>query len=171
MIGGLDETPLTKRYFNASRNYYHDMITFCVQEKKPIPLWQNFFRLCEDPIIYMLFAIMAVTGIFLFYYSHQFEDRPMYDWHRVTMEAIRLMCGWTIGYRPKILPTKILYVSCLFGSLIFTVEFLALFLNLLNTTMFKHQIQSIQEILDQSFQVVGDDFALQHLKKQNTVNN
>lgn len=170
-IGGLDENLLSNRYFIASRAYYHDSITWCVQEKRAIPRWKNLYRLCHDPIVYLVFVIMTFSCIFFAYFSQQFEDKnPMMDWHQVFCVAFRGMCYMPTEFYPKFIPTRIFYSFCLFGSLIFTVSTLAFFIKALNSVMYADQIKSIQEIIDNSFKLYGDSFAFHHLINQNQVN-
>lgn len=39
----------------------------------------------------------------------------------------------------------------------------------MNNNIYEQQIKSIQEIVDKSFELAGDDFAFQHLIRQNEV--
>lgn len=155
----MDETLLTKNYFIASRPYYHDTLTWCVRKQQPIPHWRNFFRQCEDPWTYLLFTLMILSANCMFYFLYQFEQRPL-DWHSITLDGIRIVCGCSSEHRPQFLPTRILYSACLWGSVILTVTLLAVSLEILTNTIYEDQVKSIQEIIDQSFQLTGEEFAL-----------
>lgn len=169
--GGLDENIIANQHFIASRAYHHDSLTWCVQEKQPIALWKNLFRLCEDPSVYAIYFLMAVLSIFFAYFMQQFEElQPKWDWHRITTVAFRGMCSMPSEFNPKIVPTRIFFSFCLFGSLVFSVSILAFYIKALSSVMYEDQVKSIQEIIEKSFKLVGDGFAQQHLVKQKQVN-
>lgn len=113
---------------------------------------------------------MCILAAFCTYFFQQFEDlQPKYDWYRIVLGGHRIIFGFPNEYQPQILATRVLVSIWLFGGMIFNINFLAVILKLMDTTMYKHQIGSIQEIVDNSFKLRGDAFVLHHLKAQNEV--
>lgn len=48
---------ITRKYLIASRSYYHDCLTWCVQRHQQIPRWQSVFYLCTDTTVYIVFLV------------------------------------------------------------------------------------------------------------------
>lgn len=170
LIGGLDETIQTTELFVASSPYYHDDLTWCVQQKKPIPTWKNFFLLCNDPMIYVLFTIVCFVYDSVTYFLQQFEDlQQKWDWFKITTSGFCIVSGFAFKYRPQNISSRIMFIFSIWGCMIFDIILLSICMKILNTRYYVNQIETIQEIAD-SFDLVGDGFALQHLMKQNHVN-
>lgn len=170
ILGIIDENTLPHEEFIASHSYYHDALTWCVQRRKQIPVWMNLFLLCNDPLIYGIYTVLCFAMVFLFYYLQQYEDvHPKWDWFRLTFSGICATLGFASEFRPQNIPSRIFFIFCIFGSMIFMIVSIAKTLMFVTTTFYEKQIDSIQEIVDGSFDLIGDDFALQHLMKQTEV--
>lgn len=147
------------------------MLTWCVQRKQPIPIWQNVFHLSKDPLVFVLFAVTCIMAHFCLYFWQQFEESPTkWDYSRILLIGIACGCGFPSEYRPKITSNRVLFSSILLGTLLLGIHLLTFVLKTIQTTIFENQIDSIPEIFN-SFELVGDEFALKHLLKQNNVNN
>lgn len=100
----------------------------------------------------------------------QFEEyHPKPDWHSIMLFGIGCLSGYTSPISPKNTSHRIFFGFFLCGSLIFNVCFYSTMINILNKPFYENQIDSIQQIIDSSYELTGDDFALEHLKKQNEV--
>lgn len=167
-MGALDENSLTNKYFIASHTYYHDILTWCVKKKQAMPIWKNIFYLCTDSMVWILYTIMCFTVIFTAYFLQQFENvQPKWDWFRITVNGLSVICGYGSVYKPQILSNRIFYTLALFSSMIFGVTMIAFFIKFLSEPIYLKQISFVQELMDESFDLAGDIFALQHLKMQN----
>lgn len=158
-------------FYTASRPYYHEALTFCVQTKQQIPIWKNLFLVCSDPLVYVVGAIAGFLGICTIYFMQQFEDlQPKWDWHRITLIMFANVSGFSYNsYNPQTIPYRIYHIITLFCAIIITNFISSFMLLLLTTPIYENQIESIQEIVDNQFEVISDTFALQHLKLQNQV--
>lgn len=58
----------------------------------------------------------------------------------------------------------------MFGGMLINIIFISFALLFITKQIFEKQIDTIQEIVDNRFEVMGDGFALQHLNRQNQVN-
>lgn len=159
-----------QQQFVMARPYYHDVLTWCVQKAKPIPTWKNLFRMCTDPIIWAIYTVMAISVIFMGYFLQQFEDfQPKYDWLRLTFMAVCCMSGFVCDYKPKIISNRIFFMFCVFGAMIYVITMMSLILKCLCNPIFEDQIETIEEIIDNSYDLVGDGSALQHLMRRREV--
>lgn len=169
-IGALEENIITNEHLIASHTYFHDVLTWCVQQNQPIPVWKNIFRLCNDPFVWALVALMCFLCVSIAYVILQFEDvERKWDWNRILIYSICSVCGFVADFRPKssIVRTFILY--CVFANMIYGITFIAFFINILTNFIYEHQIKTIKELNEKSFKLAGDDFAYHHLMKQNEV--
>lgn len=108
--------------------------------------------------------------VFLFYYLQQYEDvQPKWDWFRLTFSGICTTLGFPSEFRPQNIPSRIFFIFCIFGSMLFMIVVIAKTFAFATTPLYDKQIDSIREIVDESFDLIGDDFALQHLMQQNEV--
>lgn len=144
---------------------------WCVQKKQQIPIWKNIFGICTDIYVLLLYTIMSFVALLFGYFLQQFEDlQPKWDYIRIFLAAFCAVLGFRNEYKPQIISHQIFYTFCLFGNLIFGVAIVVFFMKALSSTMFyENQIESVQEIVNMSFDLKGDYLALQHLMKQNEV--
>ena len=164
----MDESLLTQKHFIASRPYYHDALTWCVRTKQPIPNWQNIFHVCRDPIVITSYFLLCVLAVFTGYFMQRFENfTPKWDWWRMTFAATTPMLGLPSEYFANTIPNRIFFIISVLGAMVFytiTNSFILLFITI---PIYEHQIETRQEIIQQRFALVGDAFALKHLKIQN----
>lgn len=139
-----------------------------MQATQPIPFWKNLFYLCNDPIVWMLYTFMTFIVIFTAYFLQRFEN-PKMDWFLLTIHGICCCCGFTCTYKPENISNRIFYTFCNLGAMLFCNICFAFTMNFLTTSIYENQIEW-QNIMDGSFDLAGDGFALQHLMKQNQVN-
>lgn len=144
---------------------------WCVKNKQPIPIWKNIFRICTDIYVWLLYTIMSFVALFFGYFIQQFEDlQPKWDYCKIFLAAFCAVLGFPNEYKPHLISHRIFFIFCLFGNLIFGILIVVFFMKALSSTMFyENQIESVQEIINMSFDLKGDDFALQQLMKQNEV--
>lgn len=144
----------------------------CVQSRQPIEIWKNIFYLCNDPLVLSLFVVVCLAVVLTTYFFQQFEDTrssSKWDCHRLTLSGISCLFGFASEYKPKFTPTRIFFGLSLFGCMIYTISTMSIMFKFITKPIYKHQIQSVQEIIDQRFHLIGDEFALQHLIRQNEV--
>lgn len=166
----MDENLITTEQFIASRSYYSDTLTWCVREKSPIPRWKNIYHLCSDPIVFILYGFMCFACVFTAYFLQQFEDlQPKWDWFRITFAGICCCVGSTTYYKPKTFSNRNFFLFLLFGNMIFVISFISCLIQLVSAAIYDHQIESVREMLDDSFELLCDEFTFQHLIKQNEV--
>lgn len=170
-IGALDGNFHINKYFVASHPYHHDSLTWCVQSKQPISKWKNVFQICKDPIVLMLYAIMTIACDFTLYFMQKFEDmQPKWCWYRISLVVLSISCGFSYpSYKPKITPHQIFAAFGLLGGIMLTTTLNSMILLFITNPIFNSQIESIQELMNGHFELVGDEFALIHLMGQNQV--
>lgn len=170
-MGALDGNIITNGHFIASHAYYHDALTWCVQSKQPIPMWKNIFRLYADPVP-MGISLTSLIFLFIFieYFLQQFEQpNKRFDCHKILLIWICTYTSFVCSYMPKVLSHRIFYAFHIFSSMIFGAIYLSFSMRTLSKPMYDNQIRTIDEIVNSSFELVGDAFTLQHLMKQKEV--
>lgn len=167
-IGGLDENILTKQHFVASRPYYHDKLTWCVQKNHQIPGWKNIFHVFRDPIVVISLTILFIAAVSTAYFMEQFEVQKL-DWNRTTLNIFAMVFYMPIVYNPNTNPMRIFFVIGQFGCMILSIVLLSFILSCLTNPIYEHQVKTTIEIMRGSFGLVGDAFALEHLIDQQKV--
>lgn len=114
---------------------------------------------------------MCVSVVCFAYFVQQFEDcKPTWDWFRVLFTAGLSALGLACDYRATIISNRIFFIFCLFGNFVFVNTVLSFILIIISSSIYENQIESVNEIIDGSYDLFGDDFALQHfMKKKNEV--
>lgn len=166
----MDENDLLNELYVASHPYYRDTITWCVQEQKPIPRWMGFFYMCTDPIVLVVGFLETILGVYVIYYLQQLED---VKWDTITI-ALAITCailGQPIPFSPKSLPFRVFVTSCVLVRISIATFIVSFFFNVINEPPLRNQVASVKQIIAEKspFQMVGDRFALEHLKRQNEV--
>lgn len=171
LIGGLDANLFTNRYFVAGHSYYQDSLTWCVQTRKPIPVWQSVYHLCTDPLVYCIAILAAVSIVFSAYFFQQFEPWRSWDWNRITFNGISMYFGVPIAsYNATTYGHRILFTSALFSAIILTITVSSYLTMLATKSILNSQRKSVLEIVDENFNLTGDQFSFNKISQQNTVN-
>lgn len=159
---------ITQKYLIASRPYYHDCLTWCIQKHQPIPRWQSVFYLCSDWIVYAVFTFFAFLTIGTAYYLQKTEPNKK-DWHYITLVALTVCIGYSHPYRPQSNPTRVLISIGQFAGTIFFTVLTSMLVLRVSVPHYMPQIDSIVEITNDSFTLAGDRFAFQKISQQNEV--
>ena len=155
----------------ASRSYYHDILTWCVQKSQPIPVWKNILYLCNDPLVYAILTIIAVMLYSLGYFCQQFERfRPKWDWNQFAFNGFCTILGFPCCYNPKTTSNRLGFMGVLLGSIAFVCTLSSVLIELFITSILNPQVQSVQEIIDGNFKLVVDRFAFHKISQQTEVN-
>lgn len=159
-LGIFEENTKTSKYLIASRAYHQNSLTWCVQKKKQIPVYLLVF-------LGLIFTLVLVVD--LGYFMQQFEPRQKWDYFKIVISGVCLFMGSPSGYRPENNAHRLAYTFVLFGGIIYMGTISTLVLNLFTLSKYYPQIQTVEEILSDNFNLVGKKFALQKLMQQNEV--
>lgn len=169
-IGALEANLIANEHLAASRSYCHDILTWCVRKSQPIPVWKNIFYLCNDPWVYGIFTPQVVMAFCLGYYLQQFERHPKWDWLKLTFNGFICTLGFPCCYDPKTTANRIGFMACLLGYIVITCVISSILMQLAITPIISPQVQSVGEIVNGNFQLVGDRFAFRKISQQMEVN-
>lgn len=168
-IGALSENLITREHLIASRAYYYDSLTWCVQKRQSIPKWRNIFYYCQDPLVYWMYTVVVVAILSVTYYLQKCERRKKWDWHRLTVEGFCGSVGFPCTWNPENISNRVVTIFVLFAVLILNVVFnVGISLSIL-TPIMNPQIRSIQEIIDGNFKLMGDQSAMQKIIHRNEI--
>lgn len=166
IAGGLGWKKFSTDHFIESRSYHYVRMTWCVMKKAAIQSGYEIFHLYDDVFVWICCSIEVMMILCLAYYLQQFERHPKWDWHRLVINGMGYFCCLSRTYAPKTTANRILFTAVLLNAIVIDTFIIGLFLN-------KMQLQkkdySIDQILDGSYQLVGDPFTHQYLMEQNQV--
>lgn len=112
-----------------------------------------------------------MSFIFAIYFLEQFEPtQHKHDWNKLALVSCCVFCGIPSKYRPKLLPTRVLFIFGILSGMLFTIVFLARLLKIIGNPIYNGHIRTTETIIGNSFKIFGDSFGFQHLKKQKEVN-
>lgn len=112
---------------------------------------------------------MCFMVVFIGYFLQQFENlQPKWDWFRLTLVGISITFGSVGCYKPQIISNRIFFIFCVFGCMIFVITTMSVMFKIMTNPIYENQVKTIEEIVNR-FDLVGDEFALQHLMRQNEV--
>lgn len=160
---------MTNKYLTASRPYHHDYLTWCVQKRQPIPPWQNSFHLCDDMYVFWGVFGTAIVVIAAEYYLIQFEE-PVRSWNDMLFITLRIALAQPNSFNPQTNAPRTLFLFGIFGGFIFATVLSATIMISITSPILRHQIQSIDDISNGAFKLVGDRYAFIRLIQQNQVN-
>lgn len=169
-IGALEENLVTQNSLIASHSFYHDVITWCIQRQKPIPIWKSYFYICKDPIVYVVGALEVVFVIGLAYFAERFERHPKWDIYQLAFNGVCAYVGFSCTFKPTFHITRFGFFIVLFAAIVFTTTKNSMLIVFITSPIYDPQIQSIQEIVSRNFNLMGDPFALYQISQQNEVN-
>lgn len=130
-------------------------MTWCVVKAKPIPLWKNCFRICTDPIVYIIALLEGILVVGTAYVLQQFEPIK-WDWNELTIYTSVVAAGFPIPLTLKSVPGRNFFMFQLFAATIFVSILSSVLIIQITTPMLNPQINSIQEIIAGDFNLVGD---------------
>lgn len=168
-IGALNENLITKNSLIASRPYNHDRITWCVQKRKQIPVWKSIFHLSRDPLVWVIFGVLVFVVLGFAYTLQQFEPRQKWDWNRLVTDGLRSCLGFQSDYNPENTGHRLAFSCILLGLILFSIVLNTGILFIFTNPILRPQIQSIQQIIDEDFILIGDGFAFENCMEQNEV--
>lgn len=166
----MEENAVTKSYFQASNDYYRKVLTWCLQKARPIQIWKNIFHLCNNPIIYLIMTLEYLIIIFFAYYFQQFERGRKWEWNKIVFEGFRCLLSFPCRYNPKNLMARAGYVLVLYYAFIFSNILNLHLIYIFQNSIFDYQIQTIREIINDDFTLIGDKNVYGNILKQNVVN-
>lgn len=170
-IGSLNESLIPNEHSIASHAYHYDTLTWCVQMKQSISTWKNIYRVCSDKILWVLFSFSAlctdVTTFFLQQFDHQVH--PKWDWFRIWFDGLRVLCGMSSTYKPETVLSSAFFMICVFVGMISYNTCNSFILLFMMIQIFEKQVNTVNQIIEQKFDMTGDNLTLQLISKRSQV--
>lgn len=163
----MEDSNITDGRLLASRSYYTDTLTWCVQKSGPMNVSRQMFTICTDIRVW-LFAILATIAIILAgYFAQQFE---LQKWHslRLLCEGIACMCAFPCEYRPRLISHRLGFAAFLLASVILSTTVATFVTGIFMSGKFMPQTQTVNDMV-KNYELAGDYFALAKLNQQITV--
>lgn len=153
----------------ASKPYYFDFLTWTVQKAKPISLQRAVFRICPDPIVFLIFAAHGIAITFIAYIFQVFEPNPKWDLYKLSVNGFACYMGFSCTYTPTQLPSRIGAVAVYFGSNLHAILLSTMTVYCMTTPIYDPQISTIDQIIKSDYKFVGSAFAYELIEQQNQV--
>lgn len=169
-VGDLHENDETQNHLTASRPYFYDELTWCVQKCQPQELWKQIFYISKDVWFWVLILVYAAIAINFAYFLQQYEERPATFSH-IFVGGFSYFLNISYPYAPKQNANRILFASFMLGCLLINLTFTTYLFRTVTSPYRKIQAQTIDDILRDDFKLVGERFALVQLWRQGTVTN
>lgn len=168
-IGALDESLVIKRHLIASRPYYYDHLTWCVQSAKPIPKWRNLFYLFVDwtPIAGLAVVLISLVASG---YILMVAERMKKSSIDLLLIIVACALGQSAPYQPQSNAVRILFAFGMMAGILFATLTSSVLISIATKPIQSPQIQNIQEILMRNYTLVGDQFTLDKIIQLNEVN-
>lgn len=125
--------------------------------------------MCRDPWVYVAFLSAVLSSMSLAYFLQQFERHQKWDWHRIFFNGFRMYFGFPCTYEPKNNANRILFLMVLFACSIFVVVITATIIKIITVPILYPQVNSIEEITNGGFSLVGRPFELHQMTQQSKV--
>lgn len=110
--------------------------------------------------------MMEISSI---YFLEQFEYHPKWDCHRIFFDGLRIHIGFSCLYNPRNNATRVLYLFILFACIIFTITVSSTLLQFMASPILSPQVETIQEIIDEQFSLIGGPFEYLKMTQQSEV--
>lgn len=164
-IGGLYETNVTRNHLLSSRSYHSDSLTWCVKKQQPVAPLLQFFHICDDTIIWITYLLVAALIIALFYFFQQFE-KSKYGFYRILIVGVAYATNTTQSYNIRNSAHRILFISCTLASVLESIVFTTFCFKVQTQPYMKREVRTVDDILSNDIQMIGDRFALMQLQQQ-----
>lgn len=132
---------------------------------KLIPQWQNLFYLYRDPQTWLFGSILFFSGMILVFLYSSFEAKPLDVWASLFL-VVQSIISNTSTFLPKITKVRIICSVLYFDALLISTYYNAFVMNFIISNIYNHQINSVDEIIQNDFKLSGFSFALKHLMSQ-----
>lgn len=99
------------------------------------------------------------------------NSMPKWDWFRIMFDGLRVLCGMSSTYRPKIVLTRAFFIICILVGMISYNTSNSFILLFMMSPIYEKQVNTVNQIIEQKFDLTGDSLTLQMLSNRSQVNN
>lgn len=164
---------MTHKFLRASNAYHGDSLTWCIQAKRPFLKWENFFRICTDWRVFVTMIFGECLAQLAVYVLQQYEYTifPKWDLYQIAMIGFANTFGQPYPFYPKLVFSRITYGSYVISAFFLNAILVGKFQLFMTIPLYKHQVISVHEIIENGYSLAGDPFVLEYLNNQNQVYN
>lgn len=169
-LGTLDENHVNEKQLVASHVFHQYSLTWCVQKRKQIPFDRLIFYLCTDPIVFVTFTAMVISIVSFGYFLQMFERHQNWDFMGIFLNGYCLFLGGPCPYNPTNNAHRLVFALFLFSSSVFVIVLTTMLTRLFTSRIYYAQIDAIDAIFENDFDLVGSRYAFEKMLQQNEVN-
>lgn len=168
IVGGFCSDHFNSTKFIASAPYLLDDLTWCVSRAKPKPRWKNLFYIIKDAQTFTFGVVLFIWTTFAGYLLTTFEEKPL-DLIYSFLLTSQTMASLPMNYRPMGSLIRIHYAQFLIFPYWLTQIYCAFSFIFVTRVIYDNQINTIDEIASNTFDLAGDPYALGFLNNSNMV--
>lgn len=120
-------------------------------------------------MVYGVGFFAALWIVITAYICQQFEPGRSWDWNRIAFNGISIYFGVPTAYHATTYSNRMGFTFSLFSAIILTITVSSYSTTFATNPILKPQIESIAEVSDGTFGLVGDQFSFQKISHQNRV--
>lgn len=141
---------------------------WCIQHAKKMPAWTNYTVIIKDPELYALFFATFFFCFILFYLFNAFEN-VNYDLFITIMKMVQFVTSLPTKFIHKWFAHRMFLTLGSLSTIIITSTGLCFYILVIRLQMDKYQIHTRMELIDQRFQLVGDQNAFRNIETDDRV--
>lgn len=165
----MDEHLLLNENLSASQPYYFDCLTWCVQKSKPISHGRALFRICTDPMVFLVFTLQAIFVTGTTYMWQMFERHPKWDLYRISVNGFACFVNLPCTYKTANNANRIGAITVYFGSSLFANIVLIFVIKSSSTLTYDPQVNTVDQLIESDYKLVGNAFAFDKISERNQV--
>lgn len=147
------------RDLSSSVAYSSDDIVWCVASAKQTPQWENMFRFAPGYFWIICFTA-GYIGSFVLYKLLKYDTGRYHSFHVVCMSVWQTVWGIPSYFDPKNSCVRACYCTMLFSGIVGSTYVMAFFIKFLTMPIYEKQVNSMDEIVSNSFELCGQNETL-----------
>lgn len=168
-LGAMDEHLISNKNLSVSHPYYFDCMTWCIQKSKPLSHGEALFRICTDPMVFLVFTLQAIFVTATTYLWQMFEQHPKWDLFKISVNGFACFVNLPCTYKPMNNANRIGAISVYFGSSLFANILIIFVIESSSTLTYDPQVNTIRQLIDDDYKLVGNEFAFKKISERNQV--
>lgn len=148
--------------------YEQDSMTWCIARSKLLSKRANYTFLIRNTSLFY-YTLLALGLVTILSYMQGYFEAWRYDCWTMMGKIVQVAIGSTIKLNVRKFGTKLILLFEYWASLWFCITFMAFYTTVIQQTFHKYQIHTIQELIDERFELAGDAHALNYLRMQTKV--
>lgn len=159
IIGGQSIHKSPSPNFISTKVYADETVTWCTRSSNRSPKWKDLLRLFDDRTVVMT-AVLVYNAVTILGYLQGYFENWNHDICTMYLKAFQLIINSPPNLQITNDTTRILIAMQCFCSLWINITIMSIYIMLLSRTFDEHQISTRNELIENDFQLAGNDRSL-----------